>query len=263
VAPDYHKTVSKNVRNYIISLQKKRSREEHRVFVIEGDKLIREFLASDFSVVSLIAKPEFISSLQPELLEKAGEVIPVRYEELKKISSMVTPHNAIAVIRMPDIKFSTARIFRSLSLALDTIQDPGNLGTIIRAAAWFGIRNIICTENCVDVYNPKVIQATMGAFINVNVFYTDLVVSLKKARENNIPVYGAMLEGTEIYGQQPDKRGIVLLGNESKGISGNLLSFVSHRIVIPRIKGQITGIESLNVGMAASIIMYEFTRKKN
>ena len=252
--------VSKNLRNYILSLQKKKAREEQQVFVIEGDKLIREFLRSDFSIVNLLAKPEFISSLPAELSGRAGEIITVSYDELKKMSSMVTPHNALAVVRMPDVKFSPSKIFRSLSLALDTIQDPGNLGTIIRAAAWFGIRNIICTENSVDVYNPKVIQATMGAFINVNVYYTDLERFLQKAQKTGIPVYGAFLEGTEIFRQPHGKNGIILLGNESKGISDNLAGYVSHRVVIPRISPYNEGVESLNVGMAASIILYEFTR---
>ncbi len=254
--------VSKNLMSYILSLQKKKAREEHRVFVIEGDKLIKEFLRSDFSIVTLIAKAEFISSLPAELSGKTGEIITVSYDELKKMSSMVTPHNALAVVRMPDVRFSPSRIFKSLSLALDTIQDPGTPGTIIRAAAWFGIRNIICTENSVDVYNPKVIQATMGAFINVNVYYTDLEDFLQKARKAAIPVYGALLEGMEIYRQPHGKKGIILLGNESKGISDNLLRFVSDSILIPRISTEIKGVESLNVGMAASIILYEFTRNR-
>lgn len=255
--------VNKTLRNYIISLQKKKTREEHRVFVIEGDKLIKEFLRSDFTIVTLIAKPEFISSLPAELSVKAGDIIAVSYDELKKMSSMVTPHNALAVVKMPDLRFSPSRIFRTLSLALDTIQDPGNLGTIIRAAAWFGIRNIICTENSVDVYNPKVIQATMGALINVKIHYTALDDFLQKARDSNIPVYGSFLDGTEIYRQSHGKKGIILLGNESKGISAYLHRFVSDRIVIPAISASPAGIESLNVGMAASIILYEFTRDKN
>lgn len=253
--------VSKNILKFILSLQKKKVREENRLFVIEGDKLIREFLNSDMGIIMLVAKPEFISSLQPDKKERVKEIIPASYDELKKISTLVTPHNALAVVRMPDTKFSPAKIFRGLSLALDSIQDPGNLGTIIRAASWFGITNIVCTENSVDVYNPKVIQATMGAVINVNVFYTDLYDFLKTANSKEIPVIGAVLDGTEVYRHRAPDKGIILLGNESKGISDNLLTCVTDRIVIPRVSAANTGVDSLNVGIAASIILYEFSRK--
>ena len=253
--------LTRNTIKFILSLQKKKTREELKLFVIEGDKLIREFLNSDFRIFSLVAKPEFISGLQAESRAKFEEIIPVSYDELKKISTLVTPHNALAVVRMTERKFSPAKIFRGFSLALDSVQDPGNLGTIIRASAWFGIQNIICTENSVDVYNPKVIQATMGAFINVNVFYTDLENFLKNANLKGIPVYGAMLDGADIQDFKPSGNGIILLGNESKGISEDLVPYITDRIVISKKTEALTGVDSLNLGMAASIILYDFTGK--
>jgi TrmH family RNA methyltransferase len=136
------------------------------------------------------------------------------------------------------------------------------MGTIIRAAAWFGISDIYCSNDCVDVYNPKVVQATMGAILNVRVRYCDLKELLKHASENSIPVFGALLEGESVYGQELEKDGIILLGNESKGISEELLPFISHKLLIPRFTDAKYGVESLNVGMAASIIFSEFARRQ-
>jgi TrmH family RNA methyltransferase len=153
-------------------------------------------------------------------------------------------------------------IYLNLSAALDFVQDPGNLGTIIRAAAWFGIKNIICSDNCVDLYNPKVIQATMGAILHVNVFYCDLNDFLKKAREKKISVFGTLLEGTSIYEQELDKKGIILLGNESKGISEELKQYITKKIKIPGANSATTGIESLNVSMAAAVVFSEFMRRR-
>jgi TrmH family RNA methyltransferase len=147
-------------------------------------------------------------------------------------------------------------------VALDCVQDPGNLGTIIRAAAWFGIRNIFCSEDCVDVYNPKVIQASMGAILHVNVFYTDLRELLENAAGHNIRIFGTMLEGISIYSHKLDNTGIILLGNESKGISEELMPYITDKIMIPKLAKDESGIDSLNVSMAASVILSEFTRGK-
>jgi TrmH family RNA methyltransferase len=245
----------------IVSLQKKKVRDEEKLFVIEGDKIVKEFLASGMKVATLIAKPEFIAGLSPDLLECAGEVFTVTYEELKKMSSLTTPHNAMAVVGIPETSADTDRILDNLCVALDFIQDPGNLGTIIRSAAWFGIRNIVCSDNCVDVYNPKVIQASMGAILNVDVWYLSLAEFLGTARKNNVPVYGTLLEGESIYSKNLGKKGVIILGNESKGISADLIPFMTDKIVIPKFTGAVHGIESLNAGMAASVIFSEFARR--
>jgi TrmH family RNA methyltransferase len=255
--------LSKKQVSLIVSLQRKKCRDEEKLFVIEGDKIVKEFLASHRQVVTLIAKPEFIAGLPAGLPESAGEVLTVNYEDLKKLSSLTTPHNAMAVVRMPEISPDTGRILENLCVALDFIQDPGNLGTIIRSAAWFGIKNIVCSENCVDLYNSKVIQASMGAILNVDVWYLSLAGFLGKAREKNLPVYGTLLEGESIYSKDLGKKGVILLGNESKGISEDLLAFMTERIVIPKFTDAVHGIESLNVGMAASVIFSEFARRKS
>jgi TrmH family RNA methyltransferase len=231
------------------------------MFVIEGDKLIKEFLFAKIHLNALFAKPEFLASLPLNLTSLINETEEVSYEELKIISTLTTPHNALAIVTMAEHKMDTDKLFTRLCVALDFVQDPGNLGTIIRAAAWFGIRNIICSSNCVDVYNPKVIQASMGAILHVNVYYANLKDLLIRANKDNIPVFGTMLEGQSIYHHELDQKGIILLGNESKGISDDLIPFITHKIKIPGFNDSIPGIESLNVSMAASVIFSEFFRR--
>jgi RNA methyltransferase, TrmH family len=253
--------LSKNRISFIISLQKKKIRDEQNLFIVEGDKLVREFLSSDFKIISLIAKPEFIGDIPEKVLKNTGEVESVNYEELKRLSSLKTPHNAIAIVQMPKTETRPAQILKELCVALDFVQDPGNLGTIIRAATWFGIKNIVCSEDCVDVYNPKVIQATMGAILNVKVHYYDIKKFLGFAVENGTPVYGTMVEGESIYSHKLSNKGVILLGNESKGIPEGLLPYVTSRLMIPKFTAAKHGIDSLNVGMAASIIFSEFARR--
>ena len=154
-----------------------------------------------------------------------------------------------------------SEVLGQLCVALDFVKDPGNLGTIIRAAAWFGIKNIVCSLDCVDVYNPKVIQASMGAVLHVKVFYYDLKKLFISAAKMNIPVFGTMLEGDSIYDHKLDNKGIILLGNESKGISEELIPFITEKIMIPKFSKAKHGIDSLNVGMAASVVFSEFLRK--
>jgi TrmH family RNA methyltransferase len=162
---------------------------------------------------------------------------------------------------MPEREMNTSEILNQLCVALDFVQDPGNLGTIIRAAAWFGIKNIVCSEDCADVYNPKVIQASMGAILHVNVYYYGLKKLIVLANEKKIPVFGTMLEGESIYDHKLDNKGIILLGNESKGISDELIPFITEKIMIPKFSKAKQGIDSLNVGMAASVVFSEFLRK--
>ena len=253
--------ISKNKIKFINSLQKKKARDEERLFVIEGDKLVREFLDAKIPVKTLLAKPGFLKELPANLTGYINDIEDVSDKELKLISTLKTPQNALALIPMRDQQFNTNDILKELTAALDFIQDPGNLGTIIRAAAWFGIKNIICSENCVDVYNPKVIQASMGAIIHVNIFYYDLKKLLLSAAANTVPVYGTMLTGNSVYGHDLSKKGIILLGNESKGISNELMPLITDRIMIPGAIKNMPGIDSLNVGMAASVIFSEFHRR--
>lgn len=254
--------VSKNKANFIISLQKKKIRDSEKLFVIEGDKLVNEFLDAGVKVKILVARPEFLSSLPEQKIKKAFEVIEASYEDLKKISSLKTPNNALAVIPMPGLKTITNEPGEEITVALDCVQDPGNLGTIIRAAAWFGIKNIYCSVDCADVYNSKVIQASMGAILYVQVHYTDIRSLLEKASGNKIKIYGTLLEGESIYSKRLENKGIILFGNESRGISEELQPFITDRIKIPGLNYARPGIDSLNVSMAASIIFSEFTRSQ-
>lgn len=253
--------ISKTRIKFIKSLQNKKVRDEENLFVIEGDKLVKEFLSAGIHLKFLIANPEFIIGLQPHLTGFADNIEPVSYDELKQISTLKTPHNALAVVHMPVRKIVLSEIINHLSVALDCIQDPGNMGTIIRAAGWFGIKNIICSPDCVDVYNPKVVQASMGALLHVNVFSYDLKKLFTYAAENSVAVFGTMLEGNSIYDHKHENKGIILLGNESNGISEELIPFITEKIRIPKFSNAKEGIDSLNVGMAAAIVFSEFIRK--
>jgi TrmH family RNA methyltransferase len=253
--------ISRNKAKFITSLQKKKVREKEQLFVIEGDKLVKEFLNSKISVETLIAKQEFINGLPADSTMLVNEIIDASNEDLMRISSLKTPHNAIAVIPMPAHNTVNDEILNGLIVALDFVQDPGNLGTIIRAAAWFGIKNIVCSMDCVDIYNPKVIQASMGAILRIRIFYTDLEEFISMANKKMIPVFGTMLSGKSIYDHKLDSKGVILLGNESRGISDELVPYINEKIMIPSFSNAQYGINSLNVGMAASIVFSEFRRR--
>lgn len=253
--------ISKNKARFIVSLQKKKVRDEEGLYVIEGDKIVREFLAAKIPVKMLLAKPEFLNSLSPDMINESIETEEVSFEDLKQISTLKTPHNALAVVYISDRKINLQEILSELCVALEFVQDPGNLGTIIRAAGWFGIRHIICSADCVDVYNPRVIQASMGAILHVNVQYFDLRELLYTAYEMEIPVFGTVLEGKSVYDHKLNNKGVIILGNESKGISEKLVPFITEKIMIPKFSSATASIDSLNVGMAASIVFSEFRRR--
>lgn len=231
------------------------------MYVIEGDKIVREFLAAGVKIKMLAAKPEFIRSLGPDLMKRAEEIEEASFDDLKTVSTLKTPHNALAVVSIEEKEFKVDEVFSGLVCALEYVQDPGNLGTIIRAAGWFGIKNIICSPDCVDVYNPRVVQASMGAHLHVSVFYHDQAEIMAASKERGIPVFGTLLEGKNIYEQPLDSKGVILLGNESKGISQSLQSYITNKIMIPKFSEAKQGIDSLNVGMAASIVFSEFRRR--
>jgi TrmH family RNA methyltransferase len=250
--------ISKNKIRFISSLHLKKIRDKENLFIIEGEKIIKEFLEAGIRLKILAATPEFISALPAFALKQIENIETASNNELKQMSSLKTPHNAIAVLDKLYNEMEN-KPSEKLSVALDCIQDPGNLGTIIRAAAWFGIDTILCSNDCVDVYNSKVVQASMGALLHVKVYYTELEKYFKSI--DKISVYGALLEGNTIYNQSVSNKGIILLGNESKGISEKLLPFITHKISIPGAHSFKPGIDSLNVGMAASIIFSEFYRR--
>lgn len=254
--------ITRNQVKMILSLQKRKVREENSLFVIEGDKMVREYILAGNRVMLLAGKPEWIDGESEEVISGADEIVTVSYEELRRISSLRTPHNVLALAPMVKGEFSDRLLTGRITPVLEYVQDPGNLGTIIRIAAWFGMPNIVCSPDCVDFYNPKVIQASMGAFMHVNVWFRPLEALLGKAAGEGIPVYGATMDGHSLYDAEIGSEGLILFGNESRGISERLLGFVTRRITIPGPARPLAGIESLNVSMAAAIICSEFARRK-
>ena len=239
--------ISKNQVKYIQSLGQKKSRDFENRFIAEGPKLVNELLtAENCRIVQLFALKEWIDE-NPNA-SKHTEVIELSSGELEKISQLTTPNQVLAVIEKiqwendPEVK-------GSISLALDTIQDPGNMGTIIRLADWFGIKNIFCSTDCVDVYNPKVIQSSMGSISRVRVEYTDILSWLTE--NNDVPTYAAVLDGKDVTKMEKIKEGIIVIGNESKGIHQEMLKLANVQITIPG-KGKA---ESLNAAVAAGIIL--------
>lgn len=253
--------LSKARTSFIISLQKRKFRDEYGLYIVEGDKLVREYLTAGMPVEAIYAKSEWISSMQSAISDNIKEIVPVTYDELKRISSLTTPHNAMALVRADYSEPTFESLFSGYSIALESVQDPGNMGTIIRSAAWFGIPYIICTPDSVDCFNPKVVQSTMGGLISVRVTYMDLSVLLEKAKEENIQVFGTFPDGQSVYDHNPPEKGIILFGNESKGISRHLEEFISIRLSIPGGRKNETRLDSLNVAMSVSIILSEFSRK--
>ncbi|WP_370291417.1 TrmH family RNA methyltransferase [Pedobacter sp. SYP-B3415] len=222
------------------------------MFIIEGIKAITEFFGSAYRLHSI-----YHTGNLPANFEDTGtniKLFEVNQTELERISTLQTPQDMLALVHMPQQQHIAADALRGqFSLLLDGIQDPGNLGTIIRTADWFGFDKIICSANTVEAYNPKTVQATMGSLARMEIFYTDLAALIRSA---NLPVYGALLDGESIYDIPWGKEGLVVLGNEGQGISAELRSFVSRAVTIPR-KG---GAESLNVAISAAIFCSELTR---
>ena len=236
--------VSKNQIKRITSLQQKKFRKQEQLFFVEGIKGIQELLDSNFELAELY-------TTNPELFAvDSSKVYTVSPAELQKISALTTPNTCLALFKIPEVK---AFEEKGLILAVDDVRDPGNLGTIIRLCDWFGIKTLYCSEESVDVYNPKVIQASMGAFLRIQVDYTDLKSYFQETR---LPVFGALLEGENIYKTVVQPAGILLMGNEGNGISEELKQFITHPISIPR-RG---GAESLNVSIATGILLSEFFR---
>lgn len=245
--------LSKAKIKYIKSLQVKKYRKEEQCFIVEGAKSVLELLASDFEVVQVLGTPAFLSGLQSPYPE-AIEVLTVSEKELVELGNFQTNNAALGVAKIrPNASISI--LPEEFALVLDDIRDPGNLGTIVRTADWFGIDKIIASTESADFYNPKVINATMGSFTRVRIFYTDLAEYL---RDINQKVYGAYLDGTDIHKMTFEKGGLVIIGNEARGIRAGLEEFVTDKITIPRYGKA----ESLNAAIATAIICDNIVRSK-
>jgi TrmH family RNA methyltransferase len=239
--------VSKNQIKLITSLQQKKYRVANQLFFAEGIKVIQELLESNFELVHLY-------STQNDFDEVSNDKKSIIHEsDLKKISALATPNTCLALFKIPTNK----KIVESgLILALDSVRDPGNLGTILRLCDWFGIDQIICSKDAVDIYNPKVVQATMGSISRVNVNYIDLRTFIA---ETKLPVFGTFMDGENIYQSDLPQEGIIIMGNEANGISPELELLAKNRLSIPRF-GNLQKTESLNVANATAIILSEFRR---
>ncbi len=240
------------------SLHKKKYRLEHGLFLAEGDKIVRDLLCSDIKSEAILCSSEILQVIS--FPNNAINIIECDSSEIKKISSLSTPTEVIGIFSIPEKNIDKSKIKENLSLVLDDIQDPGNMGTIIRIADWFGINNIFCSKGCVDVYNPKTVQASMGAISKINVVYCNLDELISEYINEDFPVYGAFLEGDNIYSIDLKDRGFIVVGNEGQGISQKISSLVSQKINIPPYSVSETASESLNVAVATSIICSEFRK---
>ena len=259
--------ISKNQISIYSSLGNKKYREIHRKFLAEGEKIVLDILNSPtriFRIQSLIATLEFLETNAGTNFNEVPEILEVSPGQLKKISSLSTPNKAILVCELPEYIPDFSLISRGLSLFLEDIRDPGNLGTIVRTADWFGIHHIFCSTESVDIFNPKVVQSTMGAICRVKVYYIETQALIREAEKiGSYPLIGTLLEGENIYSCDLPSRGIIVLGNESKGISEYIKPALYYKLTIPREGDRLSGSESLNVATAAAIVMAEFSRKKS
>jgi len=238
--------ISKSQAKYIQSLGEKKQRDQEGVFIAEGPKVVKELLKSkNAEFKNLYAVEDWLQENE-KLLEHI-DAAAINERELEKISQLTTPNHVVAIVKKFSQQQSTIK--GKISLALDTIQDPGNFGTIVRIADWFGVQQIFCSHDCADMYNSKVVQATMGSIARVNIFYTNLDAWLQAQKE--VMIYAAMLEGKDVTKMQALREGLIVIGNEAKGIRQELLTVANERITIPK-KGQA---ESLNAAVAAGIIL--------
>lgn len=237
--------LSKSQIKLITSLKQKKNRIQNGLFVAEGIKTIKELLQSQLKLQNLYTTEAFFENNSAETL--------ISTTDLKRISFLKTPNKALAIFKIPLSKNITES---GLIVALDAIRDPGNLGTIIRLCDWFGVTELVCNNETVDCFNPKVIQATMGSITRVNISYVNLATFLKNS---DLPVFGAFMEGVKVYDKKMPTQGILVMGNEANGISKDIEAIITEKISIPRF-GILQATESLNVATATAILLSEFRR---
>ena len=249
--------ISKNQIKHIQSLHSKKNREEEGLFIIEGIKLVTEFIGQQkFIIKEVFATAEYIKDHQSLLNANNIHYSEISIDELKKISLQTNPNQVLAIVKEQQQTLNTDLLNSSTTLFLDDIRDPGNLGTIIRIADWFGIHQVVCSPNSTELYNPKTLQASMGAVLRVNVVSLGFEKLLEKS--NNVPIYGALLNGKNIYTSSLN-HGIIVIGNEANGISNEVLKRITQPITIPAASNN--GSESLNAANACAIICSEFHRQ--
>ena len=246
--------ISKNLIKLIKSLELKKYRKREKLFVAEGPKVVGDLMA-------LIAPQRIIATSEWYKEKKISEDVVVTEDEIRKVSFLQHPQDVLALFGLPEMEELPVEQLRDhLTLALDDVQDPGNLGTIIRLADWFGIEHILCNQGTADAYSPKVVQATMGSIARVKLHYTNLAEYLEQL-QGAVPVYGTFLDGNNLYAEKLSPSGIIIMGNEGNGISGQVERYVTKRLLIPSYPAERPTAESLNVAIATAITCAEFRRK--
>ncbi len=243
----------------ITQLKQKKFREINNMFIAEGSINVTDFIKSGINVIGLFATDKWMQTNKQNIANKNLTLVSTK--ELKKISALSSPSEVLAILSLPITNEVNNISIENLTLALDSISDPGNLGTIIRTADWFGIKQIFCSSNTVDAYNPKVVQATMGSLARVEVIHTDLK-KLFTNKPKNLPIFGAVLNGEPITKFKPQENGIILIGSEAHGISNELLPYITQKITIPSVNQNLSNnLESLNASVANAIICYALCKQ--
>lgn len=240
-------SISKNQLKIITSLSQKKYRQKHKLFIAEGVKVVNELLSSTIELGHLFCVDDFLIDINPDKITRVSEI------ELKKISNLKTPNQVLGLFRIPASKPVKKNGFK---LLLDAINDPGNLGTIIRLCDWFGVEEVLCSKDTVDAYNAKVVQASMGSLTRVSVVYLDIIQFLN---ETKLPIFIADMHGENVYKRQLPKKGVLVMGNEANGVSEDVKTLATDVVSIPRF-GEIQETESLNVATATAILLSEFKR---
>jgi TrmH family RNA methyltransferase len=251
--------LSKSQQKFVTSLAVKKIRSQEGSFIAEGVKIVDELLRSAINVKQVYALRDWIDT-QELVVKNSYQMIEVTESELQRISQLSTPNQVLAVAEIPVYELKPEELSDTLTLVLDDLRDPGNLGTIIRIADWFGIRDIVCSQTSADAWNPKVVQASMGSIARVKVHYTDIAQFISSM---GLPVYGAVLEGEDLYTMDLQQKGLIVVGNESKGISAPVLAHVTAKITIPNYSSSNPSgeAESLNAAIATAVICAEFRRR--
>ena len=245
--------LSKAQIKYIQSFHRKKYRDRYEMYLVEGEKIVREYLTQHSLIHSIYATSQWLDKYRSFITGNKIELHKVEVDDLQKISALKTPNQVLALAKIPHIdSFSLRSVTTGLYLALDHIQDPGNLGTIIRTADWFGLDTIICSTGCVEAYNSKVVQASMGSLSRITVYYADLSSFLKDIA---LPIYATTLAGRNIFTEKLPHDAIVIIGNESQGISSNLVKLATDQISIPKFGKA----ESLNAAIATGIALAQFS----
>lgn len=251
--------LSKHVTKIVQNLEKKKFREKYNLFKIEGKKLVNELLLSGLKTETILALPAWIEKHREKTT--GLNLTEIDEKEMRSITNFQSPPEVIALAEIPEYEYSDQEILGHLSLVLNGIQDPGNLGTILRLADWFGIRHIFCDSDCANAYNPKCVQASMGAIFRVKTFYVDLISLIQKYKSDTFHCYGTFLAGKNIYTTPLSDQGFIIMGNEGNGISPEISEWVDERLTIPSFADSTYSTESLNVGVAAGILLSEFKRR--